>query len=237
MPPFTEEQKTARGLKRKQTAALRAEADAHRREATMREWQERGLLLTYAELLAGEPCRGCGNAIIDDLGDRPPLVKMTDEERLEYQRLDEAFARVHVDCHEARWSMAGSQAIHCCNCCPPPPMSPRQIEGISAILRSALPAKSSEQDTWQLLLTCEHVIEKTQHYTNRDWTSRTATCGECRTTRGIVTATRISDAESRIREAAAKRSAELQRARNDVARLEEAAQAAREELRALEEAP
>ena len=47
--------------------------------------------LIREELEAGAPCRGCGLAIIDELGDCPPLMLLTDEERIERERMNKAF--------------------------------------------------------------------------------------------------------------------------------------------------
>jgi hypothetical protein len=59
-------------------------------------------------------------------------------------------------------SMSGHRATHCGYCCPPPPLSERQIEHISQILSTARTDKK-DLDDWDLTLTCDHVVRRTQH--------------------------------------------------------------------------
>lgn len=84
MAVLTEEQKAARALKRKRTQALAAEAEHIRQQDKLQDWAERGLRSTYEELLAGEPCRGCGLPIIDGLEPFPGTMYLTPEQRVDY---------------------------------------------------------------------------------------------------------------------------------------------------------
>jgi hypothetical protein len=110
---LSEEEKERRALARRTKSALAADADAHRQEEKRRRWAEEGSYLTREKLEAGAPCRGCGLAIIDELGDWPPLMLLTDEERTERERMNKAFTDRHPDCRSVRWSMSGSHTTHC----------------------------------------------------------------------------------------------------------------------------
>lgn len=191
MAKLSEEEKERRAVNRRRKAALAAEADAIRHDDKRREWAENGTRLTRAELEAGVACRGCGLAIIDGLGDRPALMKMTDEERLEHEAAEAAFMARHPDCHAIRWAMSGSRTTHCGYCCPPPPLSKKQIEGIQSILTNAGRPDPRELDAWRLSLTCEHVVDKTQHSSNTCWSGSTTFCTECSQTRGLMTSEKL----------------------------------------------
>lgn len=155
---LSEEEKESRAVNRRRKAALTAEADAIRREDKQREWAENGTRLTRAELEAGVACRGCGLPTIDGLGDRPALMKMTDEEQLEREAAEAAFTARHPNCHASRWTMSGSRTTHCGYCCPPPPLSKKQMESIQSIFKNAGRPDPAELDTWRLSLTCEHLF-------------------------------------------------------------------------------
>jgi hypothetical protein len=133
---LSNDEKERRALARRTKSALAAEADAHRQEVKRRRWAEEGSRLTRAELEAGVCCRGCGLPVIDELGDWPPLMLLTDEEQNERENANQAFASRHPDCKSIRWSMSGSRAAHCGDCCPPPPLGDQQIEALARLLRS-----------------------------------------------------------------------------------------------------
>lgn len=84
MAKLTADQKTQRAATRRRNEAISAEAEHERTAAKHREWEESGTRLTKTELEEGVPCRGCGLPILDGLGDRPPLLKLTDKQRLEH---------------------------------------------------------------------------------------------------------------------------------------------------------
>lgn len=231
---LSEEQKQSRAEARRLTAALKEEAQAHRREAKQREWHEKYMYLTREEAAAGEPCRGCGLAVIDNLGSWPPLMHLADDERRDRDAAEARYRELHPDCHSHRWSMEGSRAAHCGLCCPPLPLSPSQIENISRILNSAT-RRETELDVWALTLTCGHRAERSVHHTQRSWVGSTTTCPECVVTRGILTSERIVEAADRQAEAKRKHESELRRAEKDVAKAEATAAAARRKLAAVQQ--
>lgn len=130
--------------------------------------------MSRAELEAGEHCRGCGLPLLDDLGNWPPLSQLTAEQQAEYEHASAAFLERHHGCRSHRWSLSGHRTEHCGYCCPPPPMSGRQIEQISQILSSARMRKE-DQDDWDLTLTCEHTVRRTQHRDNDRCSARSLT--------------------------------------------------------------
>lgn len=184
------------------------------------------------------PCRGCGRSIIDGLGEWPPLMKLDDEQKRDYEAADAAFKSQHPDCHASRWSMAGSRTTHCSFCCPPPPPSEGQIQRINAILTSSSPPDPADLDTWTLTLTCDHVVEKSQHASNRSWSRSVEDCPTCDCTRGVVTAERVMDGRVQqvVQEVAEHHKAqeELTQARQERDRLHGEAKAARRKVSRLE---
>lgn len=234
MAKLSEEQKAQRAAKRRHTVALQAEAQALRHEEKRRQWHEQGMYLTWEEAAAGAPCRGCGLPVIDHLGNWPPLMHLTEQERIEYDAAESAYQAAHPDCQSHRWSMNGSRQAHCGLCCPPIPFSPETLEEIRRILDRVPANRDHELDTWALTLTCDHRIERTQHHTNSYWSASTVHCPNCDVTRGIVTAERITDAEARSRVAEERRKAAIDRARRNVVKAEEQAEAARQKLTALQ---
>lgn len=187
MAKLTEEQRTQRATARRRSAALAAEQDALRQESKRQEWDANGTRLTRDEMEAGVPCRGCGQPIIDGLGDWPPLMKLTEQEKREYDAAQADFAARHKDCRGHRWSLSGSRALHCGYCCPPPPLSERQLERLSSLLRASRP-DPAELRTWRLTLTCDHVIDVQQHKSHGQWTTNARHCPTCDQTREVVTA-------------------------------------------------
>lgn len=173
MAQLTEEQKAQRAAARRHRAAIAAEGDAHRQERKRREWDANGTKLTRDEIEAGVHCRGCARPIIDGLGDWPPLMKLTEREKPEYDAAQTDFAARHKDCRSHRWSMSGSRAMHCGYCCPPPPLSDRQMERLGMLLRASRP-DPAELRTWRLTLTCDHV--STSRSTSHTGNGR-PTCG------------------------------------------------------------
>jgi hypothetical protein len=230
---LTEEQKQSRAEARRLTAALKEEAQAHRREAKQREWHEKDMYLTCDQAAAGEACRGCGLPVIDNLGSWPPLMHLTEDQRLDHDAAEARFRELHPCCHAHRWSMEGSRAMHCGLCCPPLPLSPSQIEHISRISKSVTRSEE-ELDVWAITLTCGHRVEHEVHYTNRQWSGLTSHCTECGVTRGVVMSERIIEAADRQAEAKRKRYSEVRRAEHDVVKAEAAAAEARRRLAALQ---
>lgn len=112
----TEEQKRTRAQTRQRNDALRAEQDALRHEAKRREWREQDMHLTRDQAAAGEPCRGCGLPLIDALGSWPPLMYLSDQERIDHDAAESKYKELHRDCRAHRWSMEGSRTTHCGLC-------------------------------------------------------------------------------------------------------------------------
>jgi hypothetical protein len=187
---MSDEQRTQRGLKRQRARALAAEAEHERTEARHREWAANGTRLTREELEAGEPCRGCGRPIIDGRGSWPALLKLSPHERAEHDAAEADYKARHGDCRASRWSMSGSRSTHCSYCCPPPPLSKRQVEELASLLSE--PVDPRELATSRLVLTCDHSVERSQHRTHDRWSSLPVIeCPTCGRHRGIVTADRL----------------------------------------------
>ncbi|MBK6870721.1 MAG: hypothetical protein IPG94_04785 [Kineosporiaceae bacterium] len=94
------------------------------------------MMLTWTEFEAGTPCRRCGQALRDD----EPWVSrgtmhLTDDERVRYEGEDARYKAAHGTCRAHRWSIEGSLMTHCGRCCPPPPLSPAQIDRLRVLLR------------------------------------------------------------------------------------------------------
>ena len=159
-------------------------------EEQRQQWQQEGAYLSLVELEAGEPCRGCGQSLLDGLGGWAPLNQLTPEQRGEYDRAEKLFRERHGDCRSHRWSLRGHRATHCGYCCPPPPMSDRQAERIAQISSSAR-VRKEDLDGWDLTLTCGHVVRRTQHRDHDRYTGRVTDCPACGMRRGVVTAQRI----------------------------------------------
>jgi len=229
---LTKEQKQSRAEARRLSAALKEEAQAHRREAKQREWHEKDMYLTRDQAAAGEACRGCGLPVIDNLGSWPALMHLTEGQRLDHDAAEARFRELHPDCHAYLWSMEGSRAMHCGLCCPPLPLSPTQIENISRIFKSVT-RREEELDVWAIALTCGHRVEHEVHYTNRHWSGSTAHCTECGMTRGVVKSERILEAADRKKEIDRKRASDVAKATREVSKAEKTAKAAREKLASL----
>jgi hypothetical protein len=200
-PQLTPEE---RELRRARRDAEAAETQARRWRDAARRWKDEGLRMTRAEFEAGEPCRGCGLPILDELGNFPPLLQMTDEERAAYDAEEARYKECHGDCHGGRWSASGSRTLHCTMCCPFPPMSRQQAEDVARLLGGPPPSPASLM-VWELTLTCGHVTRRRAHIENYRYGS-TTDCEECGgEVRGVVAQVKIGTAEEvgREKEAAA----------------------------------
>lgn len=153
--PVTEDQKREPADRRRPSAALKEEEQAHPTEAKRREWYQKNMFLTREQAAAGEACRGCGLPVIDGLGSWPPLMHLSDQERLDHDAAEARYKQLHPGCHSHRWSMQGSRTTHCGLCCPPIPFSDSQLESIARILRRHV-RREEELDVWALDLTCGH---------------------------------------------------------------------------------
>lgn len=222
---LSDEEKVLRAAQRRRTEALLAEQDAIRFEQRRREWATNGTCLTLEEARAGVACRGCGLPINDRLGITVPPIKMTAEQRADYDAAEVEYLARHADCHAHRWGIRGSRVMHCGYCCPPPPVEPAALEKVWAILCGSKP-QPEELDTWRLTFTCWHVVEKTQHRTHQRWSGSTATCEDCGQTRGIMEKERLPADEVRRRADIARLTQELEQAKQDRARAQKKADAA-----------
>jgi hypothetical protein len=211
---MTDEQREQRALLRARRAAQAAEEEDRRTEERRQQWLREGTYMSLAEIEAGEPCRGCGQPLLDGQGGWPPLLKLTPEQRAEYDQEDTAFRERHADCRAGRWSMSGHRTTHCLYCCPMPPLSDRQAEQVARILSSAR-VRAEDLDAWDLTLTCDHVVRRTQHRDNGDRYGTAVTeCPDCGMRRGVVTARRAGPADDESGRVARERlAAELAEAR------------------------
>jgi hypothetical protein len=132
-------------------------------------------------------------------------MHMTPEQREEYDREEARYLERHGECHSHRWSMQGSRTLHCGYCCPPPPLSHKQIEQISRIFSSAKSdVRKRDLDDWDLTLTCDHVVRVTQHRDHDYYSFRVVDCPTCGARRGVVQTHRIGptdDTKGRVRTA------------------------------------
>lgn len=195
MAKLTEEQKAERAAARQRRAALDAEAEHDRREAKRQEWETTNACLTREEMEAGEPCRSCGLPLVDGLGSWPFERDRTPEQQAEYEAAGTAYRERHADCRSHRWSMSGSRAMHCGYCCPPHPLSQRQLDEFGRIFSGFKP-RPAELDAWRLTLTCGHTVERTEHRSSDRWSGSLAACPDCGRQRGIVTAMLLGPAAS-----------------------------------------
>lgn len=229
MANLTEEDKARRALNRRRKAALQAEADAVRRDAKWREWDEKEMRLTWEEYVAGVACRGCGLPT-GDHGNSTPPSKLDDQAR---EKAKAEFEQRHPDCRSYVWG-SESGPTHCGLCCPPLPMRQEQIDRVAATLARIGTKSPDELATWKLTLTCDHVVEKTQHRDTDYVLADAVVCPECQQIRGIVTTERVSrddvcdDVEKRHK------AGELAKARSEHERLQKKADSARRRIRKLE---
>lgn len=196
MAKLTEEQKRQRAAKRALRSALEAETDDRRRRERDERWKREGTRLSWADYTAGEPCRGCGEPMYDGLGDWYPLMKLSESEKREYEEANQRFRERHADCRDGRWSISGSRVTHCCFCCPPPPMGPKQMEKLARLFSSWPSREESKKDldTWDLTLRCDHVVPHIQHREHSHVSTRVVDCPECGERRGVVSSERVGPA-------------------------------------------
>jgi hypothetical protein len=193
-------------MKQRQTPEERASARARRtaedaeqqelrRRAKREQWTREGMYLTRDEFEAGEPCRGCGQALLDDLPELPGYeLGRTPEQQSEWDQERAAFTERHPDCHAGIWSMQGSRTLHCFLCCPPVPLSDEQIEGLRRLVGGPPPHPSS-LNVWELSLTCGHTSRRRQHRDMQRAAWGTDDCATCGVVRGVIIATLIGPAD------------------------------------------
>lgn len=231
--PLTDEQKTIRAEKRLMTNALKEEARALRNETRRLEWRDQGMYLTREHATAGEVCRGCGLPVIDNLGDWPPTMYLSAEDRNVYDAEQARYREMHPSCDAHRWTMQGSRTAHCGYCCPPLPMSPEQSERIGRMLASFPERRVEELDVWERTLTCGDTAQQSVHHTNRSPSFPTQWCASCEMTRGVLASTKIIEASARMAEAKRNRENALSQAQQKLVKAEKAAAEARRALATL----
>jgi hypothetical protein len=89
--------------------------------------------LTWEEFTHGERCRGCGRGFVGGLEWKPTLQRTPEEAELADLEQAEFQAR-HPDCASITWRYGSSGVTHCCECCPPPPLSPEQTRSLARIV-------------------------------------------------------------------------------------------------------
>lgn len=196
MAKLTEQQRRQRAEKRALRNALEAEAEDQRQRERAELWERERMRLSWEEYVAGEPCRGCGQPMRDGRGDWPPLLEMSEAEKQERNEAEQRFRDRHADCRAARWSVSGSRVTHCCFCCPPPPLGPKQIENLSRLMASWPSHEESKKDldAWKLTLRCGHSVTHVQHRDHDYVSARVVDCSECGERRGMVHSERVGPA-------------------------------------------
>ncbi|MFE9402188.1 hypothetical protein ACFYNY_10450 [Streptomyces sp. NPDC006530] len=125
-------------------------------------------------------------------------MKLSEEERREYDVAEARFKERHPNCKSSRWSYSGSRVTHCSSCCPPPPLSPHTLRKLADFC-ATLPSKEERKkdlDTWDLTLACDHVAQHTQHREHNYVSARVVDCPECGERRGVVQSVRVGPAYS-----------------------------------------
>lgn len=240
-----------RALAKARHKAETAEQQARRMRDRQQRWHDEDMYLSRAEFEGGEPCRGCGELLLDGLlpGGWPPLLKMTPEQQADYDCEGAKWQERHGNCHAGRWSMQGSRTQHCSYCCPPPPMSQKQAEALRDILRPARERNLTDLVVWELVLTCGHTARATAHRDHGSyspWTTRE--CEQCGgEIFGVISALQIGRADEVERsEKAARQEQQVPRGpkppsktalRRRLREAEQQAEALRLQLAALEELP
>lgn len=132
----------------------------------------------------------------DELGSWPPLMKLSEAEKREYEEANQRFRERHADCRDARWSVSGSRVTHCCFCCPPPPMGPKQMEKLASLFASWPSREESKKDldTWDLTLRSDHMAPHVQHREHSRVSTRVVDWPECGERRRVVGSERVGPA-------------------------------------------
>lgn len=149
-----------------QALALRAEASRTAYESNARRWELDSLYLRYEELVPGSLCRACLRPLVGGLT----------------ECVDAAgpFIEAHRQC-SGLWRLEGCATRHCSQCCPPPPLSPAQLQALSA-----LPPPPPPDSLCILKFTCAHRTVVLIVATS--FPPTTGPCGDCKANRGVVEA-------------------------------------------------
>jgi hypothetical protein len=86
----------------------------------------------------------------------------------------------HGECQAQRETVEGNRTWHCGYCCPPPPLSVEQVEGLRQLVGSWLEPNPASLMVWELTRTCGHAARRTQHQGHKEWNLySTYECQEC----------------------------------------------------------
>ena len=180
-----------RDRRRAMDVAPLAEKLERRLQRRRKRWAETGAALTWSQVLAGERCRGCGQAVLREHARQKDLAKEL-----------ATFLQRHADCHTYRSAVEVGGVPHCGDCCPPLPIRPAEFLKRQATFREMRKRSSTAHlRAWALTLSCGHVVERTA---DRRSPFRPAStpwapvypCPTCDEKRAIVEATEVGPAEA-----------------------------------------
>lgn len=123
---------------------------------------------------------------------------------------------------------------HCGYCCPPPPLSEKQLEDISRIMSGWKKPDPRELATWELSLTCDHSVQRQIHKSNTYWSPSVVDCPECGEARGVVESTRLPAPDYEAIEQEEQRQKDLQVAKRELAKLQREVKAVQKRIAALD---
>ena len=192
-PPRGEPVMTPEELRRQRALSVAplAEERAARRALRREQWISEGAYLTWDEVLAGEPCRGCGE----------PVLRKHAPERSRAREMVE-FQERHSGCATYKSAVEVGGIMHCGDCCPPLPLSPgAHFE--RSLKFSMMYAKRSTKHLrqWDLTLSCGHTIQRSADWQSSfepaayDW-SPVYPCSTCGEERAIIVASKLGPGDS-----------------------------------------
>jgi hypothetical protein len=108
--------------------------------------------LTAEEIRRGDLCKGCGRPAFKsgswaDKGTMYYTAEEAEAARIE----DQEWKGLHADCHSARWGLSGSVVMHCCRCCPPPPLPDESIATLRRLFRQSAEEDARRAERWAAL--------------------------------------------------------------------------------------
>jgi hypothetical protein len=119
---------------------------------------------------------------------------MTPDERAEHDAEEARYKERHGECRAIRWTVSGSRTQHCGHCCPSPPMGEEEAKAIAKILFGHK-ANKLDLDDWDLTLTCDHTLRRTQHRDHQRYSTSVVQCPTCGKRRGVVDAVHVGPTE------------------------------------------
>jgi hypothetical protein len=127
----------------------------------------------------------------------PPLLNLTSDQRAEHERVEELFRDRHRDCRSHRWGLSGHRSLHCGTAVRHLRSAFSKSSGCRRSY-SSFPARSEDQDAWDLELTCGHAARRTQHRDHDRYSARVVECPVCEQRRGVISAERVGPADDPI---------------------------------------